>query len=67
MRSGSRDSEPCSLLCSAVIPFITMVSCLAETMKMPARRWALRTPPITLKAETGLAALDFVDRGRMVS
>ena len=67
MRSGSRDSEPCSLMCSAVIPFITMVSCFVETMKMPARRWTLRTPSIILKAEAGLAALDFLDRGWMIS
>ena len=58
LRSGSRDSEPCSLMCSAVIPSITMVSCLVETMKMPARRWQLRTPPIIFKARAGLAALD---------
>ena len=67
LSSGSRNSEPCSLMCSVVIPFITMVSCLVETMKMPARRWQLRTPSIILKAEAGLAALDILDRGWMIS
>jgi len=61
------DSEPCSLMCSAVISFIAVVSCLVETMKMPARRWQLRTPSIILKAEAGLAALGILDRGWMSS
>jgi len=39
------------------------VSCLVGTMKMPARRWVLHRPSIILKAEAGLAAFDFLDRG----
>ena len=60
---GRRDSDPCSLMCAAVMPFITMVSCLIETMKIPARRYTLRKPSAILEAGEGMAALFFLERG----
>ena len=66
-RYESRDSDQCSATYAAVRPFIIMVSSFVETMKIPPRRCTRRTPSTIWYAEAGLAALDDLDRGWMMS
>ena len=63
LRLGSWDSGPCSLMCAAVMPFVTTASCLVGTMEAPARRLTPRAPPATFKAKAGLAASSFLEQG----